>query len=85
MFLEFWEVLTKSLIKILSVRLISTTRCHCVRLPSRKQHKAHGYSGYLRVHKLVFRCSSFDAILGELHRIASVVDVGENLHWNHRP
>ena len=38
---------------------------------------------YFPVHKLVFRRRSLQSILREQHRILGVVDVQEDLHWDH--
>lgn len=38
---------------------------------------------YFPVHKLVFRRRSLQSILREQHRILGVVNVQEDLHWDH--
>ena len=51
---------------------------------SLKSQAPHRNCGNLAVEKLIFRRRTFEPLLGQQHGVARVVDVSEDLHWDHR-
>lgn len=39
----------------------------------------------LAIHKLIFGCRPLYPLLGQLHRIPRIVNISQDLHWDHRP
>ena len=75
---EFWEALNEGFVKIGSVGLQRYKRESASTARERNLD-----CRYLPVHKLIFRRRSLQPIFCEQHWIFSVVDVQEDLHWDH--
>ena len=79
-FREIGKRLHQRLIEQLSIALLANVRA----VPKRANANTYIYRLDFGVHELVLSGGSFETVFGQMHRIASIVDVSEHLHRHAR-